>query len=308
MLDIFTIVAPVFLVVGAGYVAVWRRLFSDAAVDGLMVFSQKFAIPCLLFTAMAQLDLAVAFDPMLLLSYYLSAIGCFAIGIFGARVLFERPWPDCVAIGFAAMFANTVLLGLPITERAYGLDALQSNFTIIALNAATCYFIGISTMEFVRAKARGRALVAVVANAMFRNSLMIAIALGLVVNLSGVPIPTIARDALDLMVRAALPAALFGLGGVLFRYKPEGDLKTILFLCALSLIVQPAFAFGLTSLAHLDVAQTRSVVVTAAMAPGINAYLFADMYGVGRCVIASTVLVGTALTVLTASLWVLFLP
>ena len=107
---------------------------------------------------------------------------------------------------------------------------------------------------------------------------------------------------------AALPAALFGMGGVLFRYKPEGDLRTILFLCALSLMVQPAIAFSLAHLGGLETAKLRSVVVTAAMAPGINAYLFADMYGVARRVIASSVLIGTALTVITASFWLLVLP
>jgi predicted permease len=44
---------------------------------------------------------------------------------------------------------------------------------------------------------------------------------------------------MDLMVRAALPAALFGLGGVLYRYRPEGDMRTIL-ICAVSLGLHPA--------------------------------------------------------------------
>lgn len=307
MFEILVIVAPVFLVVGAGYVAVWQGLFSDVAVNGLMTFSQKFAIPCLLFAAMAQLDLAAAFDLTLIAAYFSSAIACFALGIIGARLLFYRPWPDSVAIGFAAMFANSVLLGLPVTERAYGTEALQSNYTIVALNAAICYFVGITTMEILKAQAKGFALVTRVANAMFHNSVMIGIALGLLVNVSGVPIPGVVDEALDLMIRAALPAALFGMGGVLFRYKPEGDMRTILFLCVLSLLVQPALTFGLASLGHLDTAQTRSIVINAAMAPGINAYLFADMYGVARRVIASSVLVGTALTVLTASFWLLVL-
>ena len=37
----------------------------------------------------------------------------------------------------------------------------------------------------------------------------------------------IGNDALSLIVRAALPAALFALGGVLIQYRPEGDSKTI---------------------------------------------------------------------------------
>jgi malonate transporter and related proteins len=90
--DILTIVMPVFLVVAAGYAAVWAKLFSDAAVDGLMAFAQKFAIPCLLFAAISTLDLGRDFDLGLMLSYYSGSIICFFAGLFGARLIFGRPW------------------------------------------------------------------------------------------------------------------------------------------------------------------------------------------------------------------------
>ncbi|MCK4713643.1 MAG: AEC family transporter, partial [Marinosulfonomonas sp.] len=47
----------------------------------------------------------------------------------------------------------------------------------------------------------------------------------------------------------------------------------------------------------------RSAVLTSAMAPGINAYIFANMYGVARRVAASAVLLGTAATIFTAWIW-----
>lgn len=306
--DLLSVVLPVFLVVGAGYLAVWRGLFSDSAVDGLMVFTQKFAIPCLLFTAIATLDLSAEFDLVLLAAYYGGAGTCFVLGIFGARWLFGRPWTDCVAMGFAVMFANSVLLGLPVTERAFGPDALAPNYTIIAFNAGFCFLIGITTMEFVRAETRGLALAKTVASAIFHNSLMIGIISGFAVNFSGLTVPTIAQDALDLMIRAALPAALFGLGGVLYRYKPEGDAGAIALLCVLALVVHPAIAWTVGTLGGLSTGQMRSAVLTAAMAPGVNAYIFANMYGVARRVVASTVLIGTALTVISASVWLLVLP
>ena len=60
ILTILEVVLPVFLVIGAGYVATRSGLFSAGAVDGLMVFTQSFAIPCLLFVAIMQLDLGEA--------------------------------------------------------------------------------------------------------------------------------------------------------------------------------------------------------------------------------------------------------
>jgi predicted permease len=49
-------------------------------------------------------------------------------------------------------------------------------------------------------------------------------------------------------------------------------------------------------------------VVTAAMPPGVNAYLFAHLYGTGRKVAASAVLVATAISILTAWFWLQVLP
>jgi predicted permease len=112
-----------------------------------------------------------------------------------------------------------------------------------------------------------------------------------------------------MMVRAALPAALFGLGGVLHRYKPEGDIKAIAFVCAISLIVHPGIAYLLGRFAFsLDQSQLRSAVLTASMAPGVNAYLFANMYGAARRVAASAVLLGTAASILTIWVWLAILP
>jgi predicted permease len=310
MIGILTVVIPVFLVIGAGYLAVWRGLFADSAVDGLMVFTQKFAIPCLLFSGVATLDLGAEFDLGLLAAFFTGSAANFFLGMFGARLLFGRPWPDCVAIGFVPLFANSVLLGIPITESAYGPDALAANFAIVSVHAAFCYLLGVSAMEIVTATgAGGLATVRKVARAMFRNALMIGVGLGFVVNLSGIALPGVLTDALDLMIRAALPAALFGLGGILYRYKPEGDMLIVGFVCALALVLHPTITYTLgTTVAGLTDAQLRSAVVTASMAPGVNSYLFANMYGVARRVAATAVLVATALSVLTASAWIALLP
>ncbi len=310
MIGVLTVVVPVFLLIGAGYLAVWRGVFADSAVDGLMVFTQKFAIPCLLFSGVASLDLGAEFDVALLGAFYTGSTANFLLGMFGARLLFGRPWPDCVAIGFVPLFANSVLLGLPITERAYGGDALDANFAIISVHAAFCYMLGITTMEIVKSGGlRGAATLRLVATAMFRNALMIGVGLGFAVNLSGLPVPGVLQDALDLMIRAALPAALFGLGGILYRYRPEGDAWIVAFVCALALVLHPAVTYALgTGLAGLTEGQLRSAVITAAMAPGINSYLFANIYGVARRVAATSVLVGTAASILTATAWIALLP
>ena len=303
------VVLPVFVVVGFGYIAVWSKIFPESGVDGLMVFTQKFAIPCLLFTAISKLDLGESFHLPLLASFYTGALTGFLLGLFGARYLFGRDWEDAVAVGFIGLFSNSLLLGVPITERAYGTEALSGNFAIIAIHSPLCYGIGITVMEIVRARGQaGGAMARAVLKAMFSNALIIGVSAGLIVNLTGLTLPAPLTEGLEMMSRAALPAALFGMGGVLYFYRPEGDLRLIFYIVVVSLVIHPLITFGLAESFDLSDAALRSAVMTAAMAPGVNTYVFANMYGRARRVAASAVLIGTGLTVITAWVWLSVLP
>jgi len=305
------VILPVFLIIGFGYAAARFGLFSDANVDGLMRYAQNFAAPCLLFWSIANLDLAAAYNTALMVSFYTGAFAGFAAGFFGARLLFRRPLTDSVAIGFACLFSNSLLLGLPITERAYGTAALQGNYAILSIHAPLLYGFGICLMEWARSRGQGlsaRALTLQVARAILSQPLVIGITLGFVVNLSGQSLPGVVSAAVEMMARTAIPTALFGLGGVLFRYRPEGDRATIALVCAASLILHPAITYAMGRALDLDTPGLRSAVVTAAMAPGVNAYVFAHLYGVGKRVAASSVLVATALSIGTIWVWLQILP
>ena len=312
MQALFEVIVPVFLLVGFGYLATWRKWIGDDALDGLKRFAQSFAVPCLLFQSIARLDLGANFDPGLLVSFYAGALASFALGYAGARRIFGRNPVDAVAIGFVCLFSNTLLLGLPIMERAYGTDAVSGNFAIISIHAPVLYAIGVTAMELARSRGTGlpaRRLAGQIGGSLARNPLVIGIALGLVVNLARIPMPEPAMAAVGMMARAALPAALFGLGGVLVRYRPEGDMKTILMVCVLSLLVHPAITWGLgRHVFGLSIEQLRSAVVTASAAPGVNAFLFSSMYGAARRVAASSVLIGTGLAMVTVWFWLSVLP
>jgi malonate transporter and related proteins len=307
------VILPVFLVIGFGWAVTARGWITDAGIDGIMRFAQSFALPVLLFKNVAALDLAGAFQPGLMLSFYIGAFSGFAFGFIGARWVFHRPLTDCVAIAFACTFSNSLLLGVPITERAYGPEALAGNIAIISIHAPLLYGTGIIAMEWARSRAAGgqkaSAVLMQVCRAIATQPLVVGIACGFVVNLSGLPQPGFFAAAVEMVARAGLPAALFGLGGVLWRYKPEGDKAAIAMVVFASLIVHPVVAYGLGRFAFgLDVDALRSVTITAAMAPGVNAYMFAHMYGVGKRISASAVLVATALSIFTTWGWLHLLP
>lgn len=314
MSALFTIIVPVFLVIGFGYLVSWRGWFSESAVDGLMRFAQNFAVPTLLFASMARLNLGNEFRVALLLPFYAGAFASYLAGWAGAKYLFGRTPQDCVAIGFVCLFSNSLLLGIPIMERAYGAEALAGNWAILAIHSPTMYTFGITAMEFTRARGTGQSIGRIALRALtgvLRTPLVIGILCGLGMNLlthAGLVMPEAFWAAVDMITRAALPAALFGLGGILYRYRPEGDMAAIAMCCMCSLFLHPAITFGMGHVTGLDSAGMRSAVLTASMAPGVNAYLFANIYGAARRVAASTVLIATMGSILSIWMWLAILP
>jgi len=306
LLQIFNTVAPVFLVIGAGYLAVRRGLFADTMTDGLMKFAIQFAVPCLLFRATATMDLGAAYNWRLMSAFYIGSTVSFTVATLLTWRYFGRKPGEAVAVGFGALFSNLVLLGLPISQRAWGADtnAMASAFAIVSVHAPFCYLLGITSMELLRADGRSLPGTATaVARAMFRNSLMIGLGLGFIVNLSGLSLPEVLISSVDIMARAALPAALFGLGGTLTRYSLAQSIGEASSISAISLLLHPGICFAICHWLDVPDELTHAAVLMAAMAPGINGYLFASMYHRGQSTAASTVLLGTAISILSVSAW-----
>ncbi len=309
MSALLDVIIPVFLIIGFGYCTVWAGLFSIDTIEGLMKFSQNFAIPVLLFNAIAKVDLAIILDFKLFFSFYIGATGGFLIGFIGSYFIFKRPPKDSVAIGFCCLFSNTVMLGLPITERAYGSSALQHNFAIVSIHAPFCYFLGITVMELFQSTEKSmRKKSVVILKAMFSNALVVGIVLGFLVNIFGINLAKSIQASLDMITAVALPVALFGMGGVLFGYRPAGDIGPIVMICVVSLLIHPAIVWVTGMNLELSDIQIRSAVITAAMAPGINTYVFANMYGTAKRVASTSVLLSTALSITTVWVWLNLLP
>lgn len=305
MFDILLTVLPVFLVMGAGYLAVRTHYVSETIADGLNSFAAKIAVPMLLFAAMLRLDFSAAFHIPMLVGFYVGAFTCFAAGILLARIVWKRRPGESVAIGFGATFSNTVLLGLPIMQQAFGEDALAPAFAIISLHASSIYAVGMITMELSRRDGRplGQTLAAA-AKSILANVLMIAILCGIALNLLGVELPVPIMSAVDIIAAAALPAALVGIGAALTRYQLTARFSESLTISLLALFIHPAIAFAITHLMlGLPIEFVRAAVILAAMPPGVNIYIFASIYDRGVDVAASTLVLSNLLSVVTITLW-----
>jgi len=78
---------------------------------------------------------------------------------------------------------------------------------------------------------------------MFKNALVIAMITGFIVKICNISLPFAASNAIDMIVQVALPTALFGMGGVLYQYRPSGDIGPIIMISFASLLLHPVFVY-----------------------------------------------------------------
>ncbi|MBO6717230.1 MAG: AEC family transporter [Rhizobiaceae bacterium] len=306
MLTILVTVAPVFLLIAIGYGGVRSGYLPGAVADALNAYAVRIAVPVLLFRALERLDLAAAFSPPLLVGFYAGAFTCFVIGLLLARRIFKRRPGEAVAVGFAAMFSNSVLLGLAILERSQGVEPLTAAFGIIALHAPLLYAVGMVTMELMRRDGRplGETL-RVAGRSIVVSPLMIGILAGAIVNLTGHWLPEPAMAAVDMIAQTAIPVALVGIGAAMTRYSLSTNLDEAGMVAVLSLVLHPTITFVLVH--HIFVLppeMQRAAVTLAAMPPGMNIYLFAVMYDRAVNLAASAFLLATVASVFTATFWI----
>lgn len=305
MLTIFNVVAPVFALVAIGFLAVRYKLYPAVGGRNLITFVNNFATPCLLFRAMSSVDFKTAFNFNIIGSFYSGALIAFIVGIVLSRAVFGNRPGTAVAAGFAAMFSNCVLLGIPIIQRAYGEEALPIIYSIVGLHAPFLITLGILVMELSRRD--GTSLFSALKKAGKRaatNPLLIGISLGLLTNVSGVqfiePVDAVTR----MMAQAVLPAALFGLGGALNEYRIRDNWPQAATMSGIGMFLHPAIAWVImVPILHVDHDIARYAVVLASMPAGINAYIFATSYDRAEDVAANTILIGTAMSVLSVSMW-----
>ena len=306
---ILEIVAPVFILIIIGYLAAHLKIIDGKVGSGITKFAQQIALPCLLFINIAEINFSEASPVAMLWSYYIGASCCMLIGTSVAYFIFKLSPQDSVVLGFCALFSNALLLGLPITERAFGESNLAGNYSIIALQAPFCYLLGITVMELVSIeKSTFYEIFKKILKNIMSNALFIGIALGVAFNLGNLTLPTSLQEPVNLLATAAIPTALFGLGVVLHQYKLVNNIKEVCSISSISLFLHPALVyFFATNVYEVSEVNLRSALITAAMAPGVNAYLFSVLYNRESPLVASTILFSTILAIFTSSAWLLFL-
>jgi hypothetical protein len=299
--NVAQIVAPVFSLALLGYLAARLGWFPASAAEGLARFVFDFAVPLMLVRVLGQAQLPDVLPWQPLASFYLPATLAFALGTLVSRRLFRRDFMSGVITGFCCSFGNSVLLGLPLALLSFGEDGMLPFLLLISVHGLGYFTLTTALLEYGRHHGGStRRLVIGVLKGLATNPIVLGLLAGVVLNRTHTPIPDTLDRILASMQQAVTPCALFSLGASLARGRIAGGMRESLFVLLVKMFLMPAAAGALAMLGfRLEMPWVTAVMLLAAQPTGVNAWLFAERYAVGRELATTAVLVSTAASLVT---------
>ncbi|AYD03275.1 AEC family transporter [Neorhizobium sp. NCHU2750] len=302
-------VLPVFILIFLGWLIAKSGVLKAETGDALGEFVFKIAVPMLIFDTLATADFQGVSPFRLWTAYFIGVAITWAIGDFIAKRIFRRDAKIAVIAGMSGSFANNVFIGLPLVSHIVGEDGLVALSILLAIHLPIMMIVGTILMEGAAAKVDGTAARSVAAvlkqvgSNLARNPLVIALVLGLIVNISGLSMPGPLRMVIDQIAASASPAALISIGMALTRYSVKGDLNLSASAAVLKLFLLPACVFLSGRMLDLRPDWTAALVLTASVPTGINAWLIAQRFRSGQSLAASVISITTAFGVASVSFW-----
>ncbi len=312
------ILLPVFLLILIGVAAARTGLLGAPAVKALSDAAFLVFLPALLFGAIAR----VSFDdlsPGAALAYYGAGLPLYA-AVLVVQVRRGAQVAAAVVQALSAVFANTVMLGIPVARLAYGETGLALLLTIIAVHALI--FLTLSTLVLEIAIVLGRrtdvaqpawravagSLVPVI-RASLMHPVVLPILAGLAWSAAGATLPRPVDTTLTMLGGAAAPLCLVLLGASLAQFDLRRGIATAAALVMLKSAVHPMLVW-LAGTFVFDVGPLPLAIatVTAALPIGANVYLFAQRYHAQVGEVSAAVTLSTLAAALSLPWLLLWLP
>lgn len=302
---LFPIVAIAFL----AWLAARRQIVADAEIRGLEKVTFNFLVPCMLFTGTATASLPAVMDWDLLWGYYVAILATYLAGMVIARLRYGPGQVRLSVIGMGCAYPNVTILGIPICLELLGEAAFVPMFMLISLNNLLILSFGTVLAELKREEGRAlRTHLLKIGGGLLRNPISGSLIAGAAVNLAGIPVYAPVLASLELLSRAAIPAALMALGAGLNRYRISGEVPMALVLTGMKLLVLPGLVWLLTFFVFdLDILWARTAVLLACMPVGITVYVFSIRYRTCENLVATAIVLSCMLSVLSISFYAFLL-
>jgi len=286
MLAILSITFPIYATVVLGYVTVRKGVFRPEHMPVFGSYVMNIALPALLFNAVASRDVNNVFNLTYMAVFLAGALATIALAWVWFTAMGVPPSRRAIAI-MGATCPNSGFIGYPVMLLT--LPALAGQ--ILALNMLVENFVIIPICLAILEMAKGREEVHVLRKVgrillgVFRRPMVIGLLAGLLVSLSGIPIPETITRLFSMLAASASALALFVIGGSLVGVAFRGNRSIAVQVVLGKLLLHPAMvALALIAVPTVGLAplsdDLKIAVILSAAIPMFSIYaIFAQELG-----------------------------
>lgn len=223
MLTVLGITAPIFILIGLGFVSARIALVNREQIRGLGAFVINFALPALVLRALVERRLDEVLNWPYLVAYALASLSLFTAGFAVARWLRGQGQSASAILAMGMSVSNSGFIGYPIAVMVLGQTAAVAMALGMLVENLLLIPLALALAEAGTQRGRGGwALLRETGLRLARNPLIIAIALGLLLSLLQIRLPAVPLRVVDMLADASAPVALFVIGGSLYGLKLGG--------------------------------------------------------------------------------------
>ncbi|MGF1753037.1 AEC family transporter [Vibrio makurazakiensis] len=284
--QVVSILFPVFALAGVGFV-IGKWLKPD--FRPINRINMDVCIPALVFASLTTMPLDTEQLPLI----YASLVAVLVPGVL------MIPICKLAKINFKAwapphMFRNSGNLAIPLFTYTFGETALAPAVLLFVVSACVHISVGLALLS------NGNPL-----KQIFSMPIFLAAALAMALNLSGVSVWNPLYEASSLLGQAAVPIMLLSLGSQMVNLRLSG-LKVGLFSTFQSLATGGVAFAIIYFFIPLPTLHLQMMVLFTMLPPAVMNYLFAERFNVEPTKVASMVLFGNFLSIVTLPILLTF--
>ena len=298
-MEIFTILAPIFLLIALGSALQRTGFFGAGFLSGANKLTYWVGLPSLIVISLMKADHSTVAVGGLLLTLVVGTLLSAGISWVTARAIgvkqgVEGTWAQ------SAFRGNLVFVGLPVILTTPGLPVTAAILTLAPLLVV---YNGLSVSLLLLSRHRGAdGVLRMVVKEIARNPIVVASVAGAVAYLLNISVWVPVNRSIELVSRMAVPLALICIGGALVNTPFRGNRRIAVCAALFKTAVSPLIGYGIGRLIGLGTPEMRVVLILMACPTAAASYTMVRELGGDENVAASSIVMSTLFSMASLSI------
>ena len=218
--------------------------------------------------------------------------------------------PRIAAAVLSAFRGNNLYLGFPVLELAMGATGIHEGTIYLAVTNVSYQLISVASGEIaLNGRLSKKSIISAFKN-LVKNPMIIACISGVTAALTGIHVPNVFNETMELINGAATPVALIALGGTLKLSSVSNVIRILRrtwFDSLIKLLISPAIMLAALVIFPVNPELDRVTVMLSTMPTAVNCFIMARGMGMDADYAADLAAATTILSVAAIPLWADFL-